>query len=96
MAGEPSSVRELTAPTDPYDIHPFTMACVRIAQAFNLATFGLTGMVERSFLQDLAAPARRPPISIYSRTDGIVHWKACVRTEAECIEVDSSHVGRQP
>lgn len=78
---------------DPYAIHPFTMACVRMAQAFNLVRFGMSGMVERSFLQDLAAPARRPLISIYSRTDGIVHWKACVRADAACIEVDSSHVG---
>jgi len=78
---------------DPYDISPFTMAGVRFAQAFNLVRFGRTGAVERQFLQDLAAPARRPVVSIYSRTDAIVHWRACIRADAECVEVVSSHVG---
>src|SRR5262249_10605126 len=41
---------------DPFDISPFTMACVRLAQVFNLVRFGQTGEVERPFLDDLAAP----------------------------------------
>lgn len=78
---------------DPYDISPFTMACVRLAQVFNRVRFGRTADVERPFLHDLAAPVRRPLTSIYSRTDGIVHWRACIRPDAECVEVVSSHVG---
>lgn len=78
---------------DPFDISPFTMACVRLAQVFNLVRFGQTGEVERPFLDDLAAPVGRPLTSIYSRTDGIVHWRACIRPDAECVEVVSSHVG---
>lgn len=78
---------------DPYDISPFTMACVRLAQVFNLVRFGRTAAVERPFLHDLAAPVRRPLTSIYSRTDGIVHWRACIRADVECVEVVSSHVG---
>ena len=87
-------VAALGAPlADPYDISPFTMAGVRMAQAFNLVRFGRTGAVERPFLQDLAAPARRPLVSVYSRTDAIVHWRACIRPDARCVEVVSSHVG---
>ena len=78
---------------DPYDISPFTMAGVRLAQAFNLAMFRRTGAVELPFLKDLAAPARRPLASIYSRTDAIVYWRACIRADAECVEVVGSHVG---
>jgi triacylglycerol lipase len=78
---------------DPYDIHPFTMACVRVAQLMNLARFRTFGSVESSFLSDLAARARRPLTSIYSRSDGIVHWKACLRDDADCIEVEGSHTG---
>jgi triacylglycerol lipase len=78
---------------DPYDVHPLTMAGVRMAQAFNLLVFGRTARVEREFLRDLEAPALVPLTSIYSRGDGIVYWRACLRPDATCIEVESSHVG---
>jgi pimeloyl-ACP methyl ester carboxylesterase len=78
---------------DPYDVHPLTMAGVRLAHALNALRYGRRGEVERSFLQELAAPARVPLVSIYSRTDGIVHWEACMRPDADCLEVDGSHVG---
>ncbi len=45
--------------------------------------------------QDLA-PLTMPATSIYSRTDGIVHWSNCIDAEGplrENIEVRSSHVG---
>lgn len=78
---------------DPYDVHPFTMACVRMAQVANMVRYGRSSDVEHRFLEDLAAPARVPLTSIYSRTDGIVHWEACLRPDAVCLEVASSHVG---
>jgi triacylglycerol lipase len=31
--------------------------------------------------------------AIYSRTDGIVHWQACLDPAAEHVEVRSSHLG---
>jgi hypothetical protein len=37
-------------------------------------------------------PALRA-VAIYSRSDGIVSWKACLDPYAECVEVDSSHAG---
>jgi triacylglycerol lipase len=77
----------------PYDVHPLTMAGVRVAQAVNMVRFGRSGGVERRFLRDLEAPARVPLTSIYSRSDGIVHWEACLRPDATCLEVDSSHIG---
>ncbi|HXM57244.1 MAG TPA: hypothetical protein VOB72_17725 [Candidatus Dormibacteraeota bacterium] len=78
---------------EPYDVHPITMAGVRVAQIVNLVRFGRSGRVERDFLADLAAPARVPLTSVYSRSDGIVHWEACRRPDATCVEVRSSHVG---
>jgi triacylglycerol lipase len=78
---------------DPFDVHPLTMAGVRMAQAVNLVRFGQTGDAEIHFLRDLAAPARVPLTSIYSRSDGIVHWEACLRPDATCLEVTSSHTG---
>jgi pimeloyl-ACP methyl ester carboxylesterase len=78
---------------DPYDIHPLTMAGVRVAHALNVLRYARGGGVERSFLRELEAPARVPLVSIYSRTDGIVHWEACLRPDAECLEVSGSHLG---
>lgn len=78
---------------DPFDVHPVTMAGVRVAQAVNAVRFGRTGSVERRFLADLAEPARVPLTSVYSRSDGIVHWEACLRPDATCLEVRGSHTG---
>ena len=78
---------------DPYDVHPVTMAGVRFAQAWNFVRYGRTADVERRFLRDLAAEPRVPVTSIYSRSDGIVHWEACLRADMRSIEVHGSHVG---
>ena len=48
-----------------------------------------------AFREDLRAPL--PPdvraVAIYSRSDGIVSWQACLDPCAEHIEVQSSHGG---
>ena len=78
---------------NPFDVHPVTMAGVRAAQIFNLLRYGKSSSVERRFLRDLEAPSRLPITSVYSRSDGIVHWEACLRDDVRSIEVKSSHVG---
>ena len=45
------------------------------------------------FERDLAAPVRVPTTSIYSRSDAIVDWHACVRPDVESFAVPGSHVG---
>jgi pimeloyl-ACP methyl ester carboxylesterase len=94
---EPGAVRRvitLGSPLgDPYDIHPLTMAGARVAHALNVLRYARGSVVERGFLGELEAPARVPLVSIYSRTDGIVHWEACLRGDAECVEVSGSHLG---
>jgi pimeloyl-ACP methyl ester carboxylesterase len=48
-----------------------------------------------AYREDLGAPL--PPavraVSIYSRSDGIVSWRACLDRWAEPVEVESSHSG---
>lgn len=78
---------------DPYDIHPITMAGVRIAHALNMVRYARTASVEKRFLRDLAAEVKVPTTSIYSKTDGIVHWEACLRPDVVAVEVHGSHVG---
>ncbi len=44
----------------------------------------------------LRTPVPVPTTSIFSRTDGIVHWQSCLETEGpqrENVEVESSHTG---
>jgi hypothetical protein len=44
----------------------------------------------------LAQPIPVPTTSIYSETDGIVHWQSCLQDEAhgaENVEVNCSHTG---
>jgi triacylglycerol lipase len=47
------------------------------------------------FRADLTAPlaASVEAISVHSRSDGIVDWRACLDPHAEPVEVDSSHCG---
>lgn len=78
---------------NPWDVNPVTMAGVRVAQMFNFVRYGKGQMIERRALRDLEAAPKVPTTSIYTRSDGIVHWQACVREDVRCIEVDSSHVG---
>jgi hypothetical protein len=78
---------------NPFDVHPVTMAGVRAAQVFNFFRYGKTGSIEARFMRDLEAKVKVPTTSIYSRSDGIVHWEACLRDDVRAIEVHGSHVG---
>jgi triacylglycerol lipase len=79
--------------TDPFDVHPLTMAGVRAAHLYNVFRLGHPASVEMRFMRDLAAPPKVPTTSIYSRSDGVVNWKACLRPDINAIEVKGSHVG---
>jgi pimeloyl-ACP methyl ester carboxylesterase len=48
-----------------------------------------------AFRDDLQAPLGPGvrAVSVYSRSDGIVSWRACLDPSAEQVEVDSSHCG---
>ena len=78
---------------DPFDIHPITMAGVHAAHVYNVMRYRHSASVEARFLRDLAAPPRVPITSIYSRSDGVVNWRACLRSDINAIEVHGSHSG---
>ena len=78
---------------DPFDVHPLTMASVHAAHLFNAFRYRHDASVEMRFLRDLQAEPRVPTTSIYSRSDGVVNWKACLRPDVNAIEVHGSHVG---
>jgi triacylglycerol lipase len=62
--------------------HAFTWRCL---QGECCARF-------RAALRD-PFPAGVGFVSLYSRSDGIVDWTACLDPAAECVEVDASHCG---
>jgi pimeloyl-ACP methyl ester carboxylesterase len=87
---------------DPLDVGPAVLRAVR--NVARLGDLGVPGMLSHecgdgpccaSFRADLQAPL--PPavraVSIYSRSDGIVNWKACLDPYSEHVEVESSHTG---
>ena len=83
-------------------IHPLVRASILGIGA--LGTAGIDGLMRHSCLwgdccttywDDFAEPF--PPgvgyVSLYSRTDGIVKWRACLDPAAEPVEVRASHIG---
>ncbi len=79
--------------SDSFDVHPFTMAGVRAAHLFNVVRYRRRSHVEGGFLRELAARPAVPVTSLYSRSDGILNWRACVRHDLHSLEVSGSHVG---
>src|SRR3954451_1345355 len=83
-------------------VHPLVHASVLGMGV--LGTVGFDGFMKRSclwgdccttFWDDFAHdfPAGVGFVSIYSRTDGVVKWKACLDPAAEPVEVRASHLG---
>ena len=88
--------------TDPFAVHPLVRAQIETLAA--LGRLGLPGVFSRgciegecckSFWEAFAAPPRRGVgyVSIFSKSDGIVRWQACLDPEATQVEVESSHCG---
>ena len=83
-------------------IHPVVRAQVYAVGA--LGTLGARGLFRRSclwgdccreFWDELRGPLPRGVgyVSVYSRSDGIVDWRACMDEGAEHVEVHASHCG---
>jgi pimeloyl-ACP methyl ester carboxylesterase len=87
---------------DPLDVGPVVLGAVRwVARLGDLGVPGLFstecgyGGCCARFRNDLQAPLPTTvrAAAIYSRSDGIVSWRACLDPCARLIEVDSSHCG---
>ena len=87
---------------DPMAVHPLVLLPVLAVGA--LGTLGAPGLFRHScrngkccerFWDDMHAdfPSGVGYVSIYSRSDGIVDWRACLDPAAEHVEVQASHCG---
>lgn len=58
---------------------------------------GESATLDESLIERLRTPPDAPTTSIFSRSDGIVAWQACVQgaghAHTEDVEIDGSHVG---
>ena len=88
--------------TSTFDIHPLVKMQVRAIGV--LGTVGARGLFSLSCLKgdccedfrtELAAPFPEDVgfLSIYSKSDGVVRWRACLDDAAHHIEVNASHIG---
>jgi triacylglycerol lipase len=91
-----------TPQVDPLAVHPVIR--LQLFALGALGTLGTPGLFRRAclegdccseFWEHFEKPLRRGPgfVSVYSRTDGIVDWRACLDPSAEHVEVASSHIG---
>ena len=87
---------------DQFAVHPLVRAQVTALGV--LGTVGVPGLFGRGCgtgdccAETREQAAQRFPadvgfVSVYSRTDGIVDWRACLDPDAEHVEVDASHIG---
>jgi pimeloyl-ACP methyl ester carboxylesterase len=88
--------------TASFDLHPAVRMQIRLVAA--LGTVGAPGMFGlecikgdccKDFWGDLRAPFPEDVgfVSIYSKSDGIVRWRACLDSAAKHVEVHASHCG---
>ena len=91
-----------TPQVDPLAIHPLVR--LQLLALGTLGTLGAPGLFRRAclngsccaeFWEQQSQPLTRGMgfVSIYSRTDGIVDWRACLDPAAEQVEVSASHIG---
>jgi len=93
----------LGSPTvDPLAVHP--LVWVQGAAVATLGSLGVPGIASHAcvtgsccgqFVDDLRGefPAKTRFVAVYSRSDGIVDWRACLDPAARHVEVDSTHCG---
>ena len=87
---------------DPLAVHP--LVTLQIRAVARLGRLGVPGLFTETcldgdccsaFWDHFEAPIPRGVgyVSVYSRSDGIVRWQACLDPAAETVEVEASHCG---
>src|SRR5215208_3982836 len=88
---------------DPLAVHPLVR--LQVEAVSRLGSLGAPGLFKRScidgeccssFWEDVAKPLPdgMPLVSVYSKSDGVVDWHACLDPDAtELVEIRASHCG---
>lgn len=86
----------------PFGVHP--LVGLQLIAIGAVGTLGVPRLFRRSCLSgeccaefweqiDAPLPKRTGFVSVYSRTDGVVDWRACLAPGASHVEIRSSHIG---
>lgn len=85
---------------DPLAANPHVMLAARTLA--RLAAVGVPGLMNHECfngichddsVRSLAAPLTIPAVSMFSKSDEVVPWRLSQDPSAECVEVDSTHIG---
>jgi triacylglycerol lipase len=87
---------------DPLAVHPLVR--LQVEAVARLGSLGVPGLFKRSCLEDACCapfwadlaeplPSGVGLVSVYSKTDGIVDWRACLDPHGDQVEIDTSHCG---
>ena len=86
---------------DQFEVHPLVR--VQIRAVAMLGTLGVPGLFRHHCRDRCCADAHEQLLgpfpedvaftSIFSRSDGVVGWRACLDPAAQAVEVDASHCG---
>jgi pimeloyl-ACP methyl ester carboxylesterase len=91
----PQHVRQVITLGSPFRQTTANGTSPAVMRMFEMAT-GQRAEELRHQMGDIARPPAVPSTAIYSRTDGIAHWKTCIEEErpnTDNVEVYASHCG---
>lgn len=93
----PDAVEQVIGLGSPFanwtDLTPLTMHAVRVVRTANELAFGRKLNPEARFTYDLELAPSVPTTSIYTKSDDVVNFRACLRPDIPAIPVWGSHNG---
>lgn len=91
----PSQIRQVITLCSPFRHTPTSGSAPAVLRLLEMAAGAKVDDLKRT-MDEISRPAPVPSTAIYSRTDGIADWKACIEEETpytDNIEVCASHSG---
>ena len=91
----PEQIRQVITLGSPFRITDTNAIAPAVMRLFEIETNEKADTLEPR-MRDISRPAPVPSTAIYSRTDGIANWKACIEEETpytDNVEIYGSHCG---
>lgn len=91
----PQRVRQVITLGSPFG-HAGGGTNAQVARLFESLNGGSRERIAREFLRDARTPPPVPSTAIFSKTDGIAHWRSCIErrgAQVDNVEIVASHIG---
>ena len=92
----PDQVRQVITLGSPFALQSARHTNPLVTQLFEQSSKTSRAAIRARIMAERSSPPPVPTTAIYSRLDGVVHWRACreqASAQAENIEVPGSHIG---